>query len=108
MWQAVNVAHNILHFSLVAPGSSFSHDAEQATFYPNAYPDCASGGAGGQKYGLPDLGSLAPDPTLPNRCQDPDALQASMPFFSAGCGLASGFDRCPRLRPDCKAGKGPE
>ena len=60
----------------MAPGSSFSLDAVQATFYPNAYPDCASGGAGGQKYGLPDLGSLAPDPTLPNRCQDPGALQA--------------------------------
>ena len=47
----------------------------QATFYPNAYPGCADSSASGQQYGLPDLGSLAPDAILPNRCQDPGTLQ---------------------------------
>lgn len=64
-----------------------AHAHAQATFYPNAYADCASGGASGQTYGLPDLSALAPDPVLPSRCQDPGALQASSAAYpgSAAC-----------------------
>ena len=44
--------------------------------YPNAYgADCESGST--QPYGMPSFGSLAKDPLLPQRCQDPTQMQVS-------------------------------
>ena len=51
--------------------------------YPNAYgADCESGST--QPYGMPNFGSLAKDPLLPQRCQDPTQMQVSnlMPCLS--------------------------
>ena len=48
----------------------------QATMYPNAYgANCESGST--QPYGMPNFGSLAKDPLLPQRCQDPTQMQVS-------------------------------
>ena len=42
--------------------------------YPNAYgANCESGST--QPYGMPNFGSLAKDPLLPQRCQDPTQMQ---------------------------------
>ena len=44
------------------------NDALQATFYPNAFPDCSE--ANSSTLALPNFDSLVPDPATPPRCQD--------------------------------------
>ena len=49
--------------------------------YPNAYGSSCNSGSS-QPYSLPDFGSLTKDPLLPQRCQDPTAMQVGA---SPGC-----------------------
>ena len=53
--------------------------------YPNAYgADCGSSST--QPYGMPNFGSLAKDPLLPQRCQDPTQMQVSdLTLVHPGC-----------------------
>lgn len=53
---------------------TLSCSSMQATMYPNAYGSACNSGSS-QPYSIPDFGSLAKDPLLPQRCQDPTAMQ---------------------------------
>ncbi|BDA45297.1 probable agglutinin receptor at C-terminar half [Coccomyxa sp. Obi] len=66
----------------------------KATMYPDAYgADCNASSS--KPYGLPDFGGLQPDPSLPQRCQDPSLMKVYGGVFPGSPPLDPGkYTKC--------------